>query len=49
MPTTDYHFDDRNMQWCLFPGFEGLYYWVLGRTITRAGFKRGLAKQQAAT
>jgi len=24
-----YQFDDRNIQWRPFPGFEGLYYWVL--------------------
>jgi len=24
-----YRFDDRNIQWRPFPGFEGLYYWVL--------------------
>lgn len=26
---TDYRFDDRNIQWRPFPGFDGLYYWVL--------------------
>ena len=29
MAESQYRFDDRNIQWRPFPGFEGLYYWVL--------------------
>ena len=29
MAAADYRFDDCSIQWRLFPGFNGLYYWVL--------------------